>query len=79
MLHQFKLDKWDFGQGPSILAAFGSSDPQDAIELLTVLKELLRKSPANVENMGYTNVHDMNYEDSERGSGRFYRFCFCTL
>ena len=76
------MDKWDYGQGPSILAAFGSSDPQDAVELRIVLKELLRKSPANIENMGYTNLHDMNNENmnnSERGGGRFYRFDLCKL
>ncbi len=74
ILHQFKLDLWDFTSGPSILAAFGSHEPNDVSELRMVLKKILENSPMNADRMGLANIHDMNYNSmsslSERSNGK---------
>ncbi len=72
MVHQFKLDKWDMSHGPSILAAFGSCDSQDAAELNIVLKELLKKSPIYIDNMGY---HHNFYDATSSHSGGELLLC----
>ncbi len=71
MVYQFKLDKWDFTDGPSILAAFGSHNDQDVDELHIILKDLLRKSPVNIDRLGITSAYD---EMIERASKWKYSF-----
>lgn len=57
MINQFKLDKWDFAKGPSILAAFGSVNHEDARDLNILLKQMLRVSPVNLERTGLYAHH----------------------
>ena len=68
LTHQFKVDRWDFVDGPSILAAFGSENLQDVYELRTIMKQLLKKSPLNIDNMGYANLHDHNLRGDDNMS-----------
>lgn len=74
MVYQFKLDKWDFSQGPTILAAFGSHNNQDIDELYLILKDLLRKSPVNVNKLGINAAYNEYDEQNSKCALRI----FCT-
>jgi len=58
LVYQFKLDRWHFSEGPSILAALGSYNNQDVDELHIILKDLLKKSPASIDKLGITGTYD---------------------
>ena len=50
-IHQFKLDKYNFKDGPSIMAAFGSIILEDTKDLHVLLRQMLKVSPANLSSM----------------------------
>mmetsp|Transcript_13889 Transcript_13889/g.15669 ORF Transcript_13889/g.15669 Transcript_13889/m.15669 type:complete len:335 (+) Transcript_13889:303-1307(+) len=73
MISQFKLDKWDFNAGPTILAAFGSENQQDAYELNVIIRTILSTAPTNMRRLGYVNVNDTDDNSmSSRNGSNYY-------
>lgn len=48
MIHQFKLDRW-MTYGPAVAGAFGSSDEKETYELHSIVLEILKHHPMNMD------------------------------
>jgi len=86
MMHQFKLERW-MDYGPTIAAAFASTQEKDVFNLRVIISEMMRRNPQeklfNVDSrptaIHHTRTYDSaRYDESERGyneeadAGRHY-------
>lgn len=72
MLHQFKLERW-MDYGPTIAAAFASSNENEVNNLRTVFSEMMKRSPQNNSSVRLPSNPYVSAETVNRYNNNQYR------